>query len=66
MVALNAVWDVIPKDENGNAHIGDMLIVDCYKTRTYFSNRLVSLVDVSDIVVIETADAVLVANKSRS
>jgi mannose-1-phosphate guanylyltransferase/mannose-6-phosphate isomerase len=64
--AWDAVWNVLPKDALGNAHVGDVLATDSHNTLVHASSRLVSLVGVSDLVVIETADAVLVADKSRS
>lgn len=64
--AWDAVWNVLPKDAQGNAHTGDVLATDSHNTLVHASSRLVSLVGVRDLVVIETADAVLVADKSRS
>jgi mannose-1-phosphate guanylyltransferase / mannose-6-phosphate isomerase len=64
--AWDAVWNVLPKDAKGNAHVGDVLHTDSHNTLVHASSRLVSLVGVSDLVVVETADAVLVASKSRS
>ena len=64
--AWDAVWKVLPKDEHGNAHIGDVLTTESHNTLVHASSRLVSLVGVKDLIVIETADAVLVADKSRS
>ena len=62
----DAVWKVLPKDDAGNAHIGDVLTTDSRNTLVHASSRLVSLVGLDDVIVVETADAVLVANKSRS
>ena len=64
--AWDAVWNVLPKDEHGNAHVGDVLTTNSSNTLVHASSRLVTLVGVSDLVVIETADAVLVADKTRS
>ena len=64
--AWDAVWQVQPKDANGNAHVGDVLHTDSHNTLVHSSNRLVALVGVSDLVIVETPDAVLVASKSRS
>jgi mannose-1-phosphate guanylyltransferase/mannose-6-phosphate isomerase len=64
--AWDAVWQVQPKDAQGNAHVGDVLHTDSHNTLVHASSRLVALVGVSDLVVVETADAVLVASKSRS
>lgn len=64
--AWDAVWSVLQKDETGNTHQGDVLSIDSSNTLVHATNRLVSLVGVKDLVVIETPDAVLVADKSRS
>lgn len=64
--AWDAVWEKLPKDAVGNAMLGDVLSMDTRNTLVHASNRLVSLVGVEDLVVVETADAVLVASKSRS
>lgn len=63
--AWDAVWNVLPKDEQGNAHVGDVLTADSRNTLVHASCRLVSLVGVENLVVVETADAVLVADKTR-
>lgn len=64
--AWDAVWKVLPKDDAGNAHIGDVLTMDSKNTLVHATSRLVNLVGLDDVIVVETADAVLVANKSRS
>jgi mannose-1-phosphate guanylyltransferase/mannose-6-phosphate isomerase len=58
--AWDAVWN------NGNAHVGDVMMTRSHNTLVHASSRLVSLVGVTDLVVIETADAVLVADRNRS
>ena len=64
--AWDAVWNVLPKDEAGNAHLGDVLTTDSRNTLVHATSRLVSLVGVENLIVVETPDAVLVADKSRS
>lgn len=64
--AWDAVWGVLPKDQAGNAHVGDVLATDCRNTLVHATSRLVSLVGVQNLVVVETPDAVLVVDKSRS
>jgi mannose-1-phosphate guanylyltransferase/mannose-6-phosphate isomerase len=64
--AWDAVWNVLPKDDAGNAHLGDVLTTDSRNTLVHATSRLVSLVGVEDLIVVETPDAVLVADKSRS
>jgi mannose-1-phosphate guanylyltransferase/mannose-6-phosphate isomerase len=64
--AWDAVWQALPKDAQGNAHAGDVLIHDSSGSLVHASSRLVTLVGVRNLVVIETADAVLVADRSCS
>ena len=64
--AWDAVWNVLPKDDQGNAHVGDVLSTDSRNTLVHASSRLVSLVGVENLIVVETPDAVMVADKSRS
>lgn len=64
--AWDAVWNVLSKDANGNAFVGDVLSTSSFNNLVHASGRLVTLVGVSDLVVIETVDALLVADKSRS
>jgi mannose-1-phosphate guanylyltransferase/mannose-6-phosphate isomerase len=60
----DAVWQALPKDEQGNAHFGDVMTTDSQSTLVHASSRLVTLVGVQDLVVIETPDAVMVAGKT--
>jgi mannose-1-phosphate guanylyltransferase/mannose-6-phosphate isomerase len=62
----DAVWNALPKDEAGNAHLGDVLTTNSRNTLVHATSRLVSLVGVENLIVVETPDAVLVADKSRS
>ncbi len=64
--AWDAVWKVLPKDADGNAHRGDVMLTDSRNTLVQATSRLVSLVGVDDLIVIETPDAVLIADKARS
>ena len=64
--AWDAVWQVAEKDADGNASLGDALVEDSRNTFVHATSRLVSLVGVDNLVVVETADAVLVADRSRS
>ena len=64
--AWEAVWQVSETDPMGNAVQGDALLADTRNTFIHASHRLVSTVGVDNLVIIETADAVLVADKSQS
>nr|WP_288257170.1 mannose-1-phosphate guanylyltransferase/mannose-6-phosphate isomerase [uncultured Pseudomonas sp.] len=63
--AWDAVWSVSPKDDKGNALHGDVLITESSHSLVHASSRLVALAGVENLVVIETADAVLVADRRR-
>jgi mannose-1-phosphate guanylyltransferase len=61
----SALWEVSDKDSNGNVCQGDAILSgtsDCY---IYAPNKLVAAVGLKDIVVVETKDAVLVADKNQ-
>jgi mannose-1-phosphate guanylyltransferase / mannose-6-phosphate isomerase len=64
--AWDAVWDVSAKDASGNVAVGDSLVIDSHNTLVHATSRLVSVVGLSDVIVVETPDAVLVADRSRS
>ena len=64
--AWDAVWQVAKQNAEGNAAIGDVLSANTTNTLVIANHRLVSTVGVNDLIVIETADAVLVANKDQS
>jgi mannose-1-phosphate guanylyltransferase/mannose-6-phosphate isomerase len=64
--AWDAVWQVAAKDAAGNASFGDTLVFDSRNTLVHASSRLVGVVGLDDVVVVETADAVLVTRRERS
>lgn len=62
----DAVADILPKDDADNAHQGDVIFKGSRNCLVRAESRLVAAVGLDDVVVIETADAVLVMNKSDS
>ena len=64
--AWDAVWQVGEKDQNGNLIQGDTLVEASENNLIHSSHRLVSAVGVNNLVIIETADAVMVADRSQS
>jgi mannose-1-phosphate guanylyltransferase/mannose-6-phosphate isomerase len=64
--AWDALWQVLPKDASGNVAQGDVLLQDCQNTLALSEGRLIACVGVSDLVVIETADAILVTHKDKT
>lgn len=64
--AWQALWKVLPKDDCNNALVGDVLHTGCFNTLVYATSLLASLVGVKDLLVVETPDAELVADKTNS
>jgi len=60
------VWEAGDRDQNGNLIKGDTIIEDSKNNLIYADHRLVSTIGVNDLVIIETADVVMVANLSQS
>jgi len=61
----SALWDVASKDQFGNAISGDVLTVDTENSFIRAENKLVATIGVRDLVIVETADALMVAPKDR-
>jgi len=75
MVPLDAGWsdvgswaalhEVLPADEHGNVARGDVLLEDTHQCYVHADSRLVAALGLHDMVIVETADAVLVAPRAR-
>jgi mannose-1-phosphate guanylyltransferase len=76
MIKLDVVWsdlgtwssiyEIMSKDEQQNSTVGDVILYDCYGCYVYAQSRLVAAVGLSDQVIIETNDAVLVIPRARA
>ncbi|SFF54458.1 mannose-1-phosphate guanylyltransferase / mannose-6-phosphate isomerase [Fontimonas thermophila] len=76
LVVLDAGWDDVgswrflvdlPADDaDGNVLQGDVMVERAHNNRVHASSRLVALVGVSDHIVVETADAVLVTTQHEA
>ena len=64
--AWDAVWKVGKRDNDGNVVSGDTLLTNSKNSLVHASSRLVSLVGVENLIVVETSDAVLVADRKNS
>ena len=64
--AWDALWDVLPKDAHGNTGSGETLAVDTRNSLLFSESRLIATVGLENVVIVETADAVLVADKRRT
>ena len=61
----SALWDVTEKDASGNAIMGDVFTVDTRNSFIHAHSKLVTVVGLSDVIVVETDDAIMVASKDR-
>ena len=64
--AWDALWEVLPKNEDGNVIQGDVVMVGCHNTLAISEGRLLACLGVDDMIVVQTPDAVLVAHKSKT
>jgi mannose-1-phosphate guanylyltransferase/mannose-6-phosphate isomerase len=64
--AWDALWGIEQKDTDGNVIHGDVQIADTKNALVISQSRLVACVGLEDVVVVETADAVMVAKKDRA
>jgi mannose-1-phosphate guanylyltransferase/mannose-6-phosphate isomerase len=64
--AWSAVWELGGGDTDGNVMQGDVTVIESTGCLVRSEHRLVGLVGVQDLIVVETADAVLVADRSAA
>jgi mannose-1-phosphate guanylyltransferase/mannose-1-phosphate guanylyltransferase/mannose-6-phosphate isomerase len=64
--AWPALREVIKQDTCGNAIRGDVMVLDTHNGLVIAQNRFVAVVGLNDIIVVETADAVLVAHRDSA
>ena len=61
-----ALWEVAAKDDQGNVVSGDVMLEDVHNSLIRSEHTLVTAIGLRDTMVVETADAVLVAPMDRS
>ena len=61
-----SLWDQGNKDDAGNSTHGDVMMSETKNSFVHSESRLVATVGVRDLVIVETHDVVLVADKSKS
>jgi mannose-1-phosphate guanylyltransferase / mannose-6-phosphate isomerase len=61
----DAIWDISDKDASQNVGRGRVMFEGANSTFAHSEGRLIACVGTQDLVVVETADAILVADKSR-
>ncbi|MFL9864823.1 mannose-1-phosphate guanylyltransferase/mannose-6-phosphate isomerase [Paraburkholderia fungorum] len=61
----DAIWDISEKDADQNVGRGRVMFEGAASTFAHSEGRLIACVGTRDLVVVETADAILIADKSR-
>jgi mannose-1-phosphate guanylyltransferase/mannose-6-phosphate isomerase len=64
--AWDAVWQVSERDKDGNSAHGDVMLESTRDTLVMSTSRLVACLGLENVVVVETPDAVLVADKRHT
>ncbi|NLP42030.1 MAG: mannose-1-phosphate guanylyltransferase/mannose-6-phosphate isomerase, partial [Veillonellaceae bacterium] len=62
----DAIYEIMDKDNEGNAIMGDCITIDCKNNLMLGRSRLIAGVGLDDLIVVETDDVILVAQKGES
>ncbi len=62
----NAVYELVPRDANANATRSELLCADSIGNYVDCGKKLVALLGVRDLIIVDTPDALLVADRSRA
>lgn len=61
-----SIAQTLPKDKEHNAIIGESILHNTNNCLVYSTNRIVAGVDISNLIIVDTPDALLVADKDTS
>ena len=61
-----ALWEIEKKDKNRNVITGDVLVDNVKDSYVYSKKKLLVGVDLQNLIIVQTDDATLVANKNKS
>jgi mannose-1-phosphate guanylyltransferase/mannose-6-phosphate isomerase len=63
----SAIWDILDKDAQGTASVGDVINIDTINTLVHSNSKdkLVCTIGLEDIVIVDTPNALLVSHKDR-
>ena len=64
--AWDSLWQILDKDADGNATRGEVVLHDAHGNLVFSQGRMVACVGIRDMVVIETADVIMVAPLDRA
>ena len=61
-----SLWQIAPHDDDGNAVEGDALLIDTKDCLVHSERSLVATIGLEDLIIVDTPDALLVADKARA
>lgn len=64
--SFDALYEELPKDENGNTKNDKYISVNSTNNLIYGSDRVISTVDIHDCIIVDTGDALLISKKGSS
>ncbi len=64
--SFDTLWQLLDKDDKQNAICGDVIAIDTQDSLLLSENKLLATVGVKDVVVVQTKDAVLIADKNNT
>ena len=62
----DAIYDISPKDKDGNVFVGHVLDEGSKNSLVYSSSKLVATIGLEDVVLVETEDAILACRKDKT
>ena len=64
--SFDVLYDELPKDKNGNTLNPKHISIDSKNNLVYGSERVISTIDVEDLIIVDTGDALLISKKGSS
>lgn len=64
--SFDSLYEELPKDENGNTINENFLSIDSKNNLVYGKQRKIATVDVEDLIIVDTGDALLISKKGSS
>ncbi|MBA5249680.1 MAG: mannose-1-phosphate guanylyltransferase/mannose-6-phosphate isomerase [Gammaproteobacteria bacterium] len=64
--SFDALFDELPKDENNNTLNENYIAIDSKNNLIYGEERKIATIDIEDIIVVDTGDALLISKKGSS
>lgn len=63
---FDALYDELPHDENGNTLNSNLISIDSHNNLVYRNERQIAMIDIDNLIVVDTGDALLISQKGSS